>query len=76
MANNAYLSCYKRNKELVVSKAKEYYKSNKERLNKQEREKYNNLPEYRENTEEINTVQCLKKKKTKEINMKEIDIAA
>ena len=45
MANNAYLSCYKRNKELVVSKAKEYYKSNKERLNKQERVKYNNLPE-------------------------------
>ena len=45
MANNAYLSCYKRNKELVVSKAKEYYKSNKERLSKQEREKYNNLPE-------------------------------
>ena len=45
MANNAYFRCYQRNKELVVSKAKEYYKNNKESLSKQEREKYNNLPE-------------------------------
>ena len=45
MANNAYLTYYQKNEELVLSKAKEYYKSNKDRLSKQAREKYDGLSE-------------------------------
>ena len=80
MANNAYLTYYQKNKELVLNKAKEYYKNNKDRLSKQAREIYAGLSEEekdkKENTEEINTLQCLKKKKIKEMNTKEIDITA
>ena len=39
MANNAYLTYYQRNKDLVPNKAKDYYKNNKDRLSKQAREK-------------------------------------
>ena len=55
MANNAYLIYYRKNKELVLSKAKEYYKNNKDRLSKQAREKYDGLSEeemYRTMSEE------------------------
>ena len=45
MANTAYLTYYQRNKDLVLSNAKEYYKNNKDRLSKQAQGKYNNLPE-------------------------------
>ena len=45
MANNVHWTYYQRNKELVISKAKEYYKNNKDRLSKQAREKYQGLPE-------------------------------
>ena len=44
MANNVHLTYYQRNKELILSKAKEYYKNNQEKLSKQVTEKYNNLP--------------------------------
>ena len=64
----------------MLSKAKEYYKSNKDRLSKQAREKYDGLSEEennkKKNTEEVNTTQCLKKKKIKEMSTKEIDITA
>ena len=46
MANTTYLTYYQRNKDLVLSKAKEYYK-NKDRLSKQAQGKHNNLPEER-----------------------------
>ena len=45
MANNAYLTYYQKNKELVLNKAKECYKNNKDRLSKQAREKYAGLSE-------------------------------
>ena len=45
MANNVHLTYYQRNKELVISKAKEFYKNNKDKLSKQAREKYQGLPE-------------------------------
>ena len=45
MANTTYLTYYQRNKDLVLSKAKEYYK-NKDRLSKQAQGKHN-LPEER-----------------------------
>ena len=41
MADNAYLSYYQRNKDLVLNKEKDYYKNNKDRVSKQAREKYN-----------------------------------
>ena len=70
MANNVYLTNYQKNKELVLNKAKEYYKNNKDRLSKQAREKYAGLSEEekdkKENTEEINTTQCLEKNKRNE----------
>ena len=43
MANNAYLTYCQRNKDLVLNKAKDYYKNSKDRLSKQAREKYNSL---------------------------------
>ena len=45
MANNVHLTYCQRNKDLILSKAKKYYKNNKEKLSKQEKWKYNNLPE-------------------------------
>ena len=45
MANNVHGTYYQRNKELVISKAKEYYKNNKDRLSKQARQKYQGLSE-------------------------------
>ena len=43
MANDAYLTYYQKNKNLVLSKAKKYYENNKDRLSKQAREKYAGL---------------------------------
>ena len=45
MANNANLTYYQRNKELMLNKAKEQYRNNKDRLGKQAREKYTGLSE-------------------------------
>ena len=45
MANNANLTYYQRNKELMLNKAKEQYRNNKDRLGKQAREKYAGLSE-------------------------------
>ena len=45
MVNNVHRTYYQRNKELVISKAKEYYKNNKDKLSKQAREKYQGLSE-------------------------------
>ena len=45
MANNAYLIYHRKNKELVLSKANEYYKNNKDRLSKQASKKYGGLSE-------------------------------
>ena len=39
MSNNAYLSYYQKNKELVLSKAKEHYKNNSDRRSKQAKER-------------------------------------
>ena len=42
---NTNLTYYKKNKDLVLSKAKVYYKNNKYRLREQARDKYRNLSE-------------------------------
>ena len=38
MSENTDLTYYQRNKDLILSKKKDYYKSNKERLREQERD--------------------------------------
>ena len=45
MVNDAYLTYYQRNEELILAKAKEYYKNNKNGLSKQAKEKYHSLSE-------------------------------
>ena len=59
MSENTDLTYYQKNRGVVLSKAKDYYKNNKERLRGQAR---------------INTETCLKKKKIKKENMGKIDI--
>ena len=51
---------------MVLSKAKDYYKNNKDRLREQARDKYKNLFEeeknIKENMKKIDITRCLKKK--------------
>ena len=47
---NTDLTYYKKNRDLVLSKAKYYYKNNKDRLREQARDKYRNLSEEEKNT--------------------------
>ena len=53
----------KNNKDVVLNKAKDYYKNNKERLRRQARDKYRNLSaEKKKTTGKIDTTICLKKR--------------
>ena len=45
MSANTDLTYYKKNRDVVLSKAKYYYKNNKDRLREQARDKYRNLSE-------------------------------
>ena len=58
-------TCYQRNKDVIIKKAKHYYENDKERLREQARYKYRKLSEEkkRENMEETDIIICLKKKK-------------
>ena len=49
MSENTDLTYYKKNRHVVLSKAKDYYKSNKERLREQAGDKYRNLSEEEKN---------------------------
>ena len=49
MSENTDLTYYKKNKDVVLSKAKDYYKNNKDRLREQARDKYRNLSEEEKN---------------------------
>ena len=63
------LTYKRRNRDVVLNRAKDYCENDKERLKKHARDKYRNLSEeektktreYRKNS----TILCLKKKKTK-----------
>ena len=46
---NTDLIYYKKNKDVILNKAKDYYQKNKERLKKQTRDKYRNLSEEEKN---------------------------
>ena len=58
-------TCYQRNKDVIIKKAKHYYENDKERLREQARYKYRKLSEEknRENMEETDIIICLKKNK-------------
>ena len=45
MSQNTQLTYYQKNRDLVLCKAKQYNKNNKDKLSKQARDEYNNLPE-------------------------------
>ena len=45
MSESTNLTYHQRNKDVVLNKAKDYCKNNKERLKKQARDKYRNLSE-------------------------------
>ena len=66
MSDNTDFTYYKKNRDVILNKAKDYYKNNKDRFRKQARYKYRNLPEEekikKENTGKIDIAICLKKK--------------
>ena len=49
MSKIADLTYYQKNKDLILNKAKNFYKNNKERLREQERDKYRSLYEEEKN---------------------------
>ena len=57
---------YQRNREVILNRAKDYYKNDKERLKGKAIEKYRNLSEEvrmkRENTEKTDIIICLKER--------------
>ena len=63
MNNTTY---YKKNREVILNRAKDYYQNNKERLRDQAKDKYRNLSEEDKNkkdsTGRINIIICLKKR--------------
>ena len=58
---------YQRNGDVIINRAKDYYKNDKKRLREQARDKYRNLSEEekikKENIEKIDTTICPKKRK-------------
>ena len=67
MSENADLTYYQRNRDVILNRAKDYYENDKERLREQARDKYRNLSEEETNKKEnmgrIDIVICLKKRK-------------
>ena len=67
MCEYADLTYYQRNRDVILNRAKDCYKNDKERLRKQVRDKYRNLSEEeknkKENMEKIDIAICLKKRK-------------
>ena len=49
MSENTDLTYYRRNRDVMLNKAKYYYKNNKLRLREQARDKYRNLSEEEKN---------------------------
>ena len=66
MSESAYLTYYQRNRDVILNRAKDYYKNDKERLREQAREKYRNLSEEEKNLKKnmggIDIKICLKKR--------------
>ena len=49
MSESAFLTYYQINQDVVLNRAKDYFENDKERLRKQERDKYRNLSEEEKN---------------------------
>ena len=49
MSENADLTYYQKNRDVILNRAKYYYKNDKERLRKQARDKYRNLSDEEKN---------------------------
>ena len=66
MSENADLTYYQRNRDVILNRAKDYYKNDNNGLREQEREKYRNLSEKkktkRDNMEKTDTTIYLKKR--------------
>ena len=66
MSESAYLTYYRRNREVILNRAKDYYENVKKRLRREARDKYGNLSEEenikRENIEKTDATICLKKR--------------
>ena len=65
MCENNDLIYYQRSRDLIINKAKDFYRNNKERLRDQARHKYSNLfeEEKKENVGRIGIIICRKKRK-------------
>ena len=67
MSENTDLTYYHKNRDVVLSEAKDYYKNNEDRLREEARDKYRNLSEEeknkKENMEKIDITICLKRRK-------------
>ena len=66
MSENTDLTYYQRNRDVLLNKARNYYKNNKARLREQATDKYRNLSEEeqnkKENTGKTDTIICLKRR--------------
>ena len=49
MSENAYLTHYQKNRDVILNRAKDYYQNDKERLTEYARDKYRNLHEEQKN---------------------------
>ena len=67
MSENINLPYYKKTRDVILNRAKDYYENDKERLRGQARDKYRNLSEEekikKENMEKIDISICLKRRK-------------
>ena len=76
MSDNTDLTYYQKKRDVVLIKAKYYYKNNKDRLRRQARDKYRSLSEQEKNQKreygKIDIVICLKKRKRNQKNTKKI----
>ena len=71
MGQSADLTYYQKNRDLILNKAKDFYKNTKERPREQVRDKYRSLSEEEKNLKKENMgrkgiIICLKKKKSKD----------
>ena len=66
MSENTDLTYYQRNRDVLLNKARNYYKNNKARLREQATDKYRNLSEEeqnkKENTGKTDTIICLNRR--------------
>ena len=64
--NSIKETCYQKNKNVILNRAKDYYKNDKEKLREQAGNKYTNLTEEEKNEKKeygkIDIIVCLKKR--------------